>query len=45
MTSAYLLIAQDKTVVTMPMSSVREMRRLYVESTEADFLAGTDNTE
>lgn len=44
-TSAYLLIAQDKTVVTMPMSRVREMRRLYVESTEADFLAGTDSTE
>lgn len=44
-TSAYLLIAQDNTVVTMPMSRVREVRRLYVQSPEADFLAGTDSTE
>ena len=39
-TSAYLLIKQDNTIVTMPMSRVREVRRLYVQSPEADFLAG-----
>lgn len=38
MTSAYLLIAQDNTIITMPMSKVREVRRLYVQSPEADFL-------
>ena len=40
-TSAYLLIAQDSTIITMPMSKVREVRRLYVQSPEADFLTGT----
>lgn len=40
-TSAYLLIAQDNTIITMPMSKVREVRRLYVQSPEADFLTGT----
>jgi hypothetical protein len=39
-TSAYLLIAQDNTVVTIPMNKVREVRRLYVQSPEADFLTG-----
>ena len=38
MTSAYLLIAQDNTIITTPMSKVREVRRLYVQSPEADFL-------
>jgi hypothetical protein len=38
-TSAYLLIAQDNTIITLPMSKVREVRRLYVQSAEADFLA------
>ncbi|MNU10676.1 hypothetical protein D3C72_2579700 [compost metagenome] len=40
-TSAYLLIAQDNTIITMPMNKVREVRRLYVQSPEADFLMGT----
>lgn len=40
-TSAYLLIARDDAIVTMPMSKVREVRRLYVQSPEADFLSGT----
>ncbi len=40
-TSAYLLIAQDNTIITMPMSKVREVRRLFVQSPEADFLTGT----
>lgn len=39
-TSAYLLIAQDNTIITMPMNKVREVRRLYVQSPEADFLTG-----
>lgn len=37
-TSAYLLIARDNAIITMPMSRVREVRRLYVRSPEADFL-------
>lgn len=41
-TSAYLLIAQDNTIITMPMNKVREVRRLYVRSPEADFLTGVD---
>ncbi len=44
-TSAYLLIAQDNTIITMPMSKVREVRRLYVQSPEADFLTGTPSPE
>ena len=39
-TSAYLLIAQDNAIITMPMNKVREVRRLYVQSPEADFLTG-----
>jgi len=39
-TSAYLLIAHDNTIITMPMNKVREVRRLYVQSPEADFLTG-----
>lgn len=39
-TSTYLLIAQDNAIITMPMSKVREVRRLYVQSAEADFLTG-----
>ncbi|WP_423065361.1 hypothetical protein [Devosia sp. CN2-171] len=44
-TSAYLLITQDNTIITMPMSKVREMRRLYVQSPEADFLTGPTTPE
>lgn len=40
-TSTYLLIAQDNTIITMPMSKVRQVRRLFVQSPEADFLTGT----
>lgn len=40
-TSSYLLIAQDNAIITMPMSKVREVRRIYVHSPEADFLTGT----
>lgn len=39
-TSAYLLMAQESTIITLPMSKVREVRRLYVRSPEADFLSG-----
>ena len=39
-TSAYLLIEHDNTIITMPMNKVREVRRLYVQSPEADFLTG-----
>lgn len=39
-TSAYPLIARENAIVTMPMSKVREVRRLYVKSPEADFLSG-----
>jgi hypothetical protein len=42
-TSAYLLVAKDNTIITMPMSKVREVRRLYVQSPEADFLALSDS--
>lgn len=44
-TSAYLLIAQDNTIITTPMIKVREVRRLYVQSPEADFLTGTPSPE
>lgn len=44
-TSAYLLIAQDNTIITMPMNKVREVRRLYVQSPEADFLTGNVGSE
>ena len=44
-TSAYLLIAQDNTIITMPMNKVREVRRLYVQSPEADFLTGSVGPE
>jgi hypothetical protein len=44
-TSAYLLIAQDNTIITMPMSKVREVRRLYSQSPEADFLTGSAGLE
>jgi hypothetical protein len=44
-TSAYLVIAQDNTIITMPMSKVREVRRLFVQSPEADFLTGTTGSE
>lgn len=44
-TSAYLLIAQDNTIITMPMVKVREVRRLYVQSPEADFLTDTPSPQ
>lgn len=44
-TSAYLLIAQDNTIITMPMNKVREVRRLYVQSPAADSLTGTAGPE
>ncbi len=44
-TSAYLLIARDNAIVTMPMSKVREVRRLYVQSPEADFFSGTTSVD
>lgn len=44
-TSAYLLIARGNAIVAMPMSKVREVRRLYVQSPEADFLAGREGSE
>lgn len=44
-TSAYLLIAQDNAIITMPMIKVREVRRLYVQSPEADFLTGNPSPE
>ncbi len=37
-TSAYLLLAQGNTIITMPMNKVREVRRFYITSPEADFL-------
>ncbi len=44
-TSTYLLIAQDNIIITMPMAKVREVRRLYVRSPEADFLTGAAGSE
>jgi hypothetical protein len=44
-TSAYLLIARGNAIVTMPMTKVREVRRLYVQSPEADFLTGSVGSE
>jgi hypothetical protein len=40
-TSAFLLIARDNTVITMPMSKVREIRRIFLSSPEDDFLTGS----
>ena len=40
-TSAYVLIHKDKAIITKPMSKVREIRRFFVESPSADFLAGS----
>ncbi|MDP3196916.1 hypothetical protein [Tabrizicola sp.] len=40
-TSAYVLIAQDHAIVTMPMNKVREIRWFFVDSPAADFLDGT----
>jgi hypothetical protein len=41
-TSAYLLIARSNEVVKMPLSRVREIRRQFVQSPEADFLNRAD---
>jgi hypothetical protein len=40
-TSAYVLIAQHRAIVTMPMNKVREIRWFFVDSPAADFLDGT----
>jgi hypothetical protein len=40
-TSAYVLIARDNAIITMPMSKVREVRWFFVDSPAADFLDGT----
>jgi hypothetical protein len=40
-TSAYVLIAQDHSIVTMPINKVREIRWFFVDSPAADFLHGT----
>lgn len=40
-TSAYVLIAQNHAIVTMPMNKVREIRWFFVDSPAADFLDGT----
>lgn len=39
-TSAYVLIARDNAVITMPMTKVREIRWFFVDSPAADFLDG-----
>jgi hypothetical protein len=39
-TSAYVLIANDHVIITMPMNKVREVRWFFVESPAADFLDG-----
>jgi hypothetical protein len=39
-TSAYVLIARDNAVITMPLKNVREIRWFFVESPAADFLDG-----
>jgi hypothetical protein len=39
-TSAYVLIAKDHAIVTMPMNKVREVRWFFVDSPAADFLDG-----
>jgi len=39
-TSAYVLIAKDNAIITMPMNKVREIRWFFVESPAADFLDG-----
>ncbi len=40
-TSAYVLIARDNAVITMPLNKVREIRWFFVDSPAADFLDGT----
>jgi hypothetical protein len=37
-TSTYLLVSRGNEIITMPMSKVREVRRQYIQSPEADFL-------
>ncbi len=43
-TSAYLLFERDNMIVTMPMSKVREVRRIYSHSPETDFLTGGEKS-
>jgi hypothetical protein len=40
-TSAYVLIAKDHAIITMPMNKVREIRWFFIDSPAADFLDGT----
>ncbi|WP_431297885.1 hypothetical protein [Tabrizicola sp. BL-A-41-H6] len=39
-TSAYLLLAKNNEIITMPMNKVREIRWFFVDSPAADFLDG-----
>ena len=43
-TSAYVLIAKDHAIITMPMNKVREIRWFFVDSPAADFLDGRPET-
>ena len=43
-TSAYVLIAKENAVITMPMNKVREIRWFFVDSPAADFLDGPPAT-
>lgn len=40
-TSAYVLMAKDNAVITMPMNKVREIRWFFIDSPADDFLDGT----
>lgn len=44
-TSAYVLMAKDNAVITMPMNKVREIRWFFIDSPAADFLDGTPGPE
>jgi hypothetical protein len=41
-TSAYILLAREAAIITVPLSKVREVRRLYRTSPEADFDGGPE---
>jgi hypothetical protein len=41
-TSAYILLAGEAAIITVPLSKVKEVRRLYQTSPEADFLGGPE---
>lgn len=44
-TSSYILIAKDNAIITLSMNKVREIRRRYAHSLEADFLSGQTASE